>query len=299
MATLDPEEPFFITPAHDKLLRGWKGMPGLFHFYKATAEQLCRAELYSEKSVKLIKMRLCKLVEEGYVQFDARPTAAYRSPYYYVLGNKGVEYLKGLGYNVNPSYRPSKEIGQSYLHLLHQLGVNDILISAALLKTSVAGYSLADFKVERELADKPFNAIWNGKSYGLIPDGFLDFRQALNDGHHLQTPVLYEFDRGTEQEEIIRRKVHAYAAMLGSGWYKTRFGVNSIAVCFITFEGEKRRDKLREWAKEQLHHEDRSLATSFLFATTVQPPVPAHLWLSPCFYTVAMEDEPVTLLGGE
>lgn len=109
-------------------------------------------------------------------------------------------------------------------------------------------------------------------------------------------PILLEHDRGTEQEEVIRRKVHTYAAMMKSEWYKTQFNVNSIMVAFTTFEGEKRRDKLRAWAKEELKEDDISLVATFLFTAQPQPP-DARMWLSPCWYPVAMEAKPIALLA--
>jgi Replication-relaxation len=287
MTTSNFDEPFYITPVYDVLLRD------LYRLYKASAAQLCRLH-YSEHTVKLVKKRLRKLADHGYVQFDARPTAQYRSPYYYVLGNKGVEYIKSIGFVVNSSYRPGKEIGQSYLHLLHHLDVNDVLISACNLQRQVPRYTLELFMVERELAHEPFNTRRNGESYGTVPDLFLDFRELLPDGRQRRTPILIEQDRGTEAEEIIRRKAHAYSAMIASGWYKTRYGVNnSITIGFITFEGEKRRDKLRQWVEKEV---SKSIGLRFFFTTQPQPPDPKHIWLDPCWWP-CVDDKPVAILG--
>lgn len=242
---------------------------------------------------------LALLIRPVVVQFDASPTASYRSPYSYMLGNKGVEYIKSLGFRVNCSSRPNKEAGRDYLYLLHQLGVNDVLISAALLKQRAASFALADFKLERDLADKPFHALRLSKPHGILPDLSLDFHQGLQDGRKQQTTVLLEHDQGTEQEEAIRRKVHAYATMMKSEWYKAQFTMNSTMIAFTTFEGEKRRDELRAWAKEELKDEDISFAATFLFTTQLQPPDPTHIWFHPCWYSPFTEAKPVSLLGGE
>lgn len=297
MATALNEEPFFITPVYHALLCGWKGMPGLYQLYKASAAQLCRSLLYSDDTVKLVKKRLRKLADNDYVLFDERPTEQYRSPYYYVLGNKGVEYVKSLGLTVSNSYRPSKEIGQSYLHLLHHTEVNDLLIAASMLKYQMPGYSLERSMLERELAREPFNAIRSGDTYKAVPDLFLDFRQALDDGRQHVTPILVEHDRGTESEEVIRRKVHAYSAMISTNWYKQHFEVKSMTIAFTTFAGERRRDKLREWALRELQGKSRALTSGFLFTAQPQPPDPKHLWLNPCWYTPFMDDKPVVILG--
>jgi hypothetical protein len=291
-------KPFFITPVYGILLHGSPAMPiGLYHLYKASAAQLTRLH-YSENSVKLIKSRLALLAEYGYVQFDERPTAQYRTPYYYMLGHRGIEYMKSLGVVVSSSYCPSKEVGQSYLHLLHHSGVNDILIAAAILKRQMPEYSLEHFTMEHELASEPFDILWQGKQYRIVPNLFLDLHQALPDGRQRRKPILVEHDQGTEQEEAIRRKIHAYSNMISSSWYKNRYGVNSITIAFTTFQGKRRRDELRAWARQELHSQDRSLATSFLFTTQQQPPDPKHLWLNPCWYTAYMDDKPVSILAG-
>ena len=292
------DKPFFITPVYDILLHGSPGMPiGLYHLYKASAAQLTRLH-YSENSIKRIKSRLTLLVEHGYIQFDERPTAQYRTPYYYMLDNRGIEYMKSIGIAVSSSYHPRKESEQSYLHLLHRSGVNDILIAAAILKRQMPAYSLEHFTMEHELAREPFDILWHSKRYSIMPDLFLDLHQALPDGRQSRKPILVEHDQGTEQEEIIRHKIHAYSNMITSGWYKQRFGVNSITIAFTTFEGERRRDKLREWARQELHSQDKPLAAKFLFTTQQQPPDPKHMWLDSCWYTAYMDDKPVAILAG-
>lgn len=144
---------FFLSSVYERLLVGDRDNPiGLFQLEKGSAAQLCRARRYKLTSIRRVKALLHTLVKHGYVCFDKHPTTEYRSPYYYVLSTRGIEYVKSIGYTVSKSYRPTKEIGQGYLHLMHKLGINDVLISAALLKWDVPGYHLASFKLERDLA---------------------------------------------------------------------------------------------------------------------------------------------------
>lgn len=293
------EDSLFLTPVLARLLAGSPEMPiGLHQLYKGSAAQLTRLH-HIGKSEKLTKKRLRLLADHDYVAFDARPTAEYRSPYYYVLGNKGVAYVKSLGLSVSSYYRPSKEVGQSYLHLLHHLGVNDILIAAAILNRHTPACHLERFLLERDLAHEPFNAMRQGKPYGTVPDLFLDLRQALPDGKQQVTPVIIEHDGATEGEETIRRKIHAYSTMIASGWHKQHYGVGSITIAFITFKGEKQRDKLRAWTREELRGEERALVSSFLFTAQQPAPDPAHLWLARCWYTPYVEDKPVAMLAGQ
>ena len=299
MATPTPEEPFGITPVYDILLRGSEQTPvGLCHLFIATAAQLTHLH-YSDNSVKLIKSRLKILADNGYAQEDWTPTRRLRSPYHYMLGTKGVEYLRDVGLDIPDSFRASKEVGKSYLHIQHALELNDIIIAAALLKQHATYYSLVAFQHERELARNPYHTLWQGHKFGLVPDAFLDFREALPDGRQRRIPVLLEHDRNTEERRQFRRKVRAYITLLKSEAYKERFKVNSITIAFTTFSGEKRRDKLREWTKQELEGEPKHLAAYFMFTAQLQPPEPRRLWLEPCWYTSDMEDEPIALLTGE
>ncbi|HLG76371.1 MAG TPA: hypothetical protein VKX46_08145, partial [Ktedonobacteraceae bacterium] len=176
-------------------------------------------------------------------------------------------------------------------------GVNDILIAAAILNHQAPEYYLERFMLERDLAHEPFNALWHGKPYSTVPDLFLDLRQTLSDGRQRSMPIIIEHDGATGAEEVIRKKVHAYSAMIASGWYKQRYGINTITVAFTTCKGEKQGDKLRAWAREELRGEDRSLTSCFLFTSRLCAPDPTHLWLAPCWYTPYMEDKPVMILG--
>ena len=298
MATAMNEEPFFLSPVYARLLWGWPEMPiGLLHLYTASAAQLTRLH-HKGKSEKLTKKRLRTLADHDFVEFDARPTAEYRSPYYYVLSDKAIEQARSLGMTVGKSSHPNKEIGQSYLHLLHYLGVNDVLIAAAILHRYAWQYTLEDFKLGRDLASDTFHAMWQGKGYGTVPDLFLDFRETLPDGHQHRTLILLEHDGASEGEETIRKKIRAYSAMIDSGWCKTCYGVHSITIAFTTFKGEKHRDKLREWARQELRSQDREIASSFRFTTQQQLPDSQHIWLNPCWYTPHLDDKPVAILGG-
>src|SRR6266700_6832791 len=118
------QQEFAITPIYDILLRGSDQTPvGLFHLYVATAEQLCTLH-YSRGSLKAIKARLKKLVDAGYIQFDAIPTKFARSPYYYALDYRGMYYLEEIGLDVNEAFRKQKEVNKHSLYIEHTLVVN-------------------------------------------------------------------------------------------------------------------------------------------------------------------------------
>lgn len=289
-----------ITLPYDTLLRGSQDVPiGLYHLHMATAEQLCRLH-YSHNSIKHVKAMLQTLDTHHYIQADWLPTRRMRSPYYYVLDHKGVEYLRSLGLEVSNSFRASKEVDKNYLFIQHALELSDILISAALLKQAVPNCYLAGFTHERALKQEPYKVAWQGKPLSLIPDAFLDFRLVTQDGSQRRMPIILEHDRGTEEQPHFRRRIRAYIMLLKSEAYKDWLGVKSITIAFTTFVGIKRLEQMREWTHQELvaTSEPKAVGLSFLFTTQSQPLDPRQLWLEPCWYTLFANDDPMPILEG-
>lgn len=304
--TLD-QESLYITPVYDILLRGNSDMPlGLYQLHLATAEQLCRLH-YSPGTIKTVKARLLTLSDHGYVQSDAVPSKTGRSPYYYALGAQGIQYLTEAGLDVGASRRAGKEVNKHALFIQHTLELNDVLIAAALLKRVEPTYSLDSFIHERTLKRKPYkvtwrSTTWGGEKFSLIPDAFLDFRHMQHDGKQRRMPVLLEHDRGTEEQQHFCCRIHAYLMLLRAEAQKEWFGVKAVTIAFTTFEGERRREQMREWTRQELAaaNEPKSTGMAFCFASLPKTPCDVyHLWLEPCWYTPYEEDQPIALLAGE
>ncbi|SRR5579875_223257 len=295
-----PDAGFAITPVYERLLIGDQNMPlGLYHFHLMTAAQLTRLH-YSEGSVKHVKALLKVLVDHGYVQEDWTPTRLLRSPYLYMPTQRTIDYLRSeLRWDLPDRLRVGKEEGKGYLHIEHEKGLNDVVISAALLKWHAPSYHLETFIHHRELGRNPYPTRCEGTLYNLVPDAFLELRKLLPNGRFARYPILLEHDRGSEQRKQFRHKIRAYIMMLKAQAYKDRFNVStdSMTIAFTTFEGEKRREQLRAWTSEELQGEAQSLAASFLFTAQLRPPDPMHVWLTPCWYPVAMEAKPIALLA--
>jgi Replication-relaxation len=290
------ETPFAITPALDILLRGSDQMPiGLHHLQVATAEQLCRLH-YSMGSIKAVKAKLRKLVDNGYVQIDAIPTKFTRSPYYYALDKLGVQYLQKAGMDINESFRSEKEVDKHSLFMEHTLELNDIVIAAALLKRSTPNHWLDSFIHERVLKRSPYKAIWQGGSFSLIPDTFLDFRVRMPDGLR-RVPVVVEHDRGTEEQHYFRRRIRAYIVFLQNEGFKKMFQTKSITIAFTTSAGVSRLGRMREWTWHELSQESKEIGLTFCFTILEKPIDPLKLWVEPRWYT-PYEDKPVSLLRG-
>lgn len=292
------DAPFVITPAYDVLLRGSETMPiGLYHLHLASAEQLTRLH-YSKGSLKAVKAKLRLLADHGYVQIDELPTKRLRSPYHYLLDTKGVDYLKEIGMDVQKAFRSSKEVHTSSLFVAHTLELNDIIVSAALLKRVSSSHWLESFIHERELKARPYKASWQGGAFSLIPDAFLIFRLIVPDGRQRRMPIVIEHDRGTEEQYYFRRRIRAYLMMLRNEGYKELFGVGGITIAFTTSAGVERLRKMREWTIKELEAtgESPSVGNLFHFTLLTKPLEPRSLWLEPYWVTL-YSNQPVSLLG--
>ena len=219
---------FAITPVYDLLLRGSPDMPiGLYHLNLATTEQLTRLH-YKPGMLKTVSKRLRVLTDNGYIQADCIPTKRFKSPYYYTLATRGMRYLEAIGLDTDSSFRASKEVSESYLHLKHAVELNDIFIAALRLKYTHPQYYLSRFIYERKLKRTPYKA----GNTTLIPDGFLDIRQRTSER---SLSLILEHDRGTEQQEPFRRRIKAYRAFLSAGGCKQLLGIERMTVAFTTF----------------------------------------------------------------
>ncbi len=284
-----------ITPVYDLLLRGTETLPvGLYHLHLATAEQLTKLH-YSTGTLKTVKKRLKVLTDHGFLQADSVPTRQYRSPYYYGLDTKGLRYLKEIGVDVPETLRTAGETHKSYQFIDHALELNDLLISAMRISSVDPLYYLASFLHERTLKRTPYKATWQGTSYSLVPDAFLDFRVQTTGGQR-RLPVLLEHDRGTEEQQHFRRRIRAYASFLQSGAYVQMFNTKALTVAFTTLKDAKRVVQMRHWTQVELQEARASnLAPIFLFADLAKPLEPRNVWLEKRWYGL-QDSQPFALL---
>lgn len=264
---------------------------GLYHLHLATTEQLTRLH-YKPGMLKTVSKRLKVLVDNGYIQADCIPTKLFKSPYYYTLDNKGMRYLADIGIDTDVSFRASKEVSESYLHVRHALELNDVFIAALRLKQAHPQYYLSRFVHERTLKRMPFKA----NNVTLIPDGFLDIRQRQVQQVDVSLGIILEHDRGTEQQEHFRRRIRAYKAFLQANGPVQLFNASRVIIAFTTFISSCRVAQMREWTSAELAHEPQ-LAAFFVFAELPRPLEPRNLLFERRWYTLS-SDQPIALLEG-
>jgi hypothetical protein len=290
---------FIVTPVHDMLLHD------LNTLQRATAEQLTRLN-YKMGMLTTVKQRLKDLADNRYVLPLSHPSI--RLPYMYALDRKGLNYLHSLGVDVREYFRPSNEedSAKNFLFREHMLAIGDILIHAKLFEKSEPSYRINSLLHERFFKNHPVKADYERNSgeetKTLVPDAYLAFSYTSPKGKEETIPVLWELDRGTEDQKFFRRRIRAYIVFLKSRAFKTLLNIENITVAFATTKNLNRSKQMREWTQKEFAatSEPSWLANLFLFTAlpenigTIEP---RQLFLDPVWYTPSDDENPVSLLG--
>ncbi len=288
-----------ITPVHDMLLHD------LHTLHRATAEQLTRLN-YKMGMLTTVKARLKDLADNRYVLPLSHPSI--RLPYMYALDRKGLNHLASQGVDVREYFRPSQEedSAKNFLFREHMLAISDILIHSLLFAKTEPSYRISSMLHERVFKNNPITATYERNSREetktIVPDAYLAFVFTRPDGKEETIPVMWELDRGTEDQKFFRRRIRAYIVFLKSRAFKTLFAIENITIAFATTKNHNRMKQMREWTRKELAatNEPKWLADLFLFTTlpeTMDAIEPRQLFLEPVWYTPSDDENPVSLLG--
>lgn len=278
-----------VNPADDAVLRA------VFRYYYLSSRQLCRL-LYSPGSLTYVQAKLKQLTDAGLLQriWLPRPAAHGSAPSVYTLARKGLNYLAGVGIDVDRRrYRPSEQREHAYLFLEHTLAVNDVLMSAELLSRVQPEYTLARMLHERDLKRRPVQVQDDdGRMIAVVPDGWLDLRVKAA----YQVCLALELDRGTEEQKVWRRKIRGLLAY-ANGPYQDSFQTKSLTIAVVATSGDKRLLQLLRWTESELtaRHE-QGQGDLFVF-TAIRPNAAdlADLFFSRRWYQ-PFGDQPIALL---
>jgi hypothetical protein len=290
---------FVVTPVHDLLLRD------LHTLQRATAEQLTKLN-YKMGMLTTVKQRLKDLSDAGYVLPLSHPSI--RLPYMYALDRKGLNYLAAQGIDVREYFRPSQEedSAKNFLFREHMLSISDLLIHALLFVRAEPSYRIGRMLHERVFKNSPIKATYTRsgreQTKTIVPDAYIEFVYTNPSGKEETIAVLWELDRGTEDQKYFRHRIRAYIVFLKSRAFKTFFGIENITIAFATTKNHNRVRQIREWAAKEfaLTNEPGWLADLFLFTTLSENmgDIEAReLFLDRVWYTPSEDENPVSLLG--
>lgn len=203
------------------------------------------------------------------------------APLVYTLARKGLNALRDMGQEVLARYRPAEVRELSYLHLVHTLALNDLLIVLELLARTESRLEIAELRHERTLKLEPVSVqLPIGTTAAVIPDAWLDLRIH---GHYQECYCL-ELDRGTTGQKAWRHKIAALLAYV-DGPYQDTFGTESVTIAVVATPGPARRDELLHWTEAELQAEGRQAqADVFRFGILDAERDPAELFLAPCWF---------------
>src|SRR6266566_2599976 len=295
----EKKKPFVVTPVHNMLLHD------LNTLQRATAEQLTRLN-YKMGMLTTVKQRLKDLADNRYVLPLSHPSI--RLPYMYALDRKGLNHLAAQGVDVREYFRPSSEedSAKNFLFREHMLAISDLLIHSLLFEKTEPSYRISSMLHERVFKNNPIKATYERNSREetrtIVPDAYLAFVYTGPDGKEETIPVMWELDRGTEDQKFFRRRIRAYIVFLKSRAFKTLFSIENITIAFATTKNYNRVKQMREWAAKEFAstNEPDWLADLFLFTALPEnrsESDPRHLFLEPVWYTPSDDENPVSLLG--
>lgn len=256
--------------------------------------------------INTVKARLKDLADNKYVLPLSHPSI--RLPYMYALDRKGLNHLAAQGVDVREYFRPSQEedSAKNFLFREHMLAISDILIHALLFEKSEPSYRIGTMQHERVFKNTPIKATYvrnnREETKTIVPDAYLAFVYTSPSGKEETIPVLWELDRGTEDQKFFRKRIRAYSVFLKSRAFKTLLGVENITVAFATTKNHNRVKQMREWAAKEFSvtNEPSWLANLFLFTAlpeNMADSEPHQLFLDPVWYVPSDGENPVSLLG--
>jgi hypothetical protein len=283
-----PQSTYTLTQRDEQIIQA------LNRFFYLTTEQVTRL-FYKKGSHTSVYGILSRLATNGYTAQQRYAVLGKGERLVNSLDRQGRSHLAKLGFDIPTRLRKSEK-PTSPLFYGHTLAVNDFLIAAELLARDTEVIALESFVHELTFKREPIRVPRDGgKLLNVAPDGWLDFTITDRSGRG-QACVLYECDRGTEEQTFWRAKV-AGLLLATRGAYQERFGTQSLTIA-VTTPSTKRRAQLIRWTEAELKKQQASQAISEVFHFTSHPADttdPRTLFLSPVWYR-PFDEQPYPLL---
>jgi len=239
---------FAVTGVLDRILK-----EAIYPHHFLTAWQVLRVLNHRQGTLTTIQDRLKKLTDAKYLHSFYLPLPAKQRPFVYALGLYGKKYLRATDLDTAIYYLPSEQEEKSYGFLMHQLELNDIIISARLLEKSLPQIYLFDWYHDLQLKRQPFETVdEKGKLVRAIPDALFDFRVRREGKKDARFFLWLEHDRGEESNEKFRKKLRDIMRVIEQGVHTERFGAQRVIIMVTTSAGERRVEKMRMLARLEL-----------------------------------------------
>lgn len=186
------------------------------------------------------------------------------------------------------------------------LAISDVLIHSLLFVRSEPSHHIRTMLHERFFKNHPIRATYtrdkSEETKTLVPDCYIEFASIGQNGNEDIIPVLWELDRGTEDQKFFRKRIRAYIVFLRSRTFEAVFGIKNITIAFATTDDHNRIRKMQEWTQKELSTTNEPSWLGQLFLFTKLPEImneiePRQLFLDPVWYTPSDSQNSVSLLG--
>lgn len=279
----------------------------LARFHYLTAAQANRLLYPNNSDENRYAQRLLKrLADAGYLlklRALERPRKGQLA-HVYTLADKGRKYVKALGVSVEPYFRPSEEKRSTWNSpfMKHTLAAIDVMIAADSLCREFPQVVCPQMYSERELKrhavhvevpPTPRSIGLAARQVAVIPDAWF---QLSIDGADPYSIAL-ELDRSTEDQNVWRQKVAAYAVWAKpNGPYQEAFEADTLAIAVVCLD-ERRRLQLIDWTMRELTARNiTGYADLFLFTATSPISVEPKQFFFGNIWREADNRKPVALL---
>ncbi len=213
-----------ISPTEEKLLLA------VYRYHYITCDQLARL---LGKNAKYLNVCLKRLVDEKYLSVTLRPSVSF--PYLYLLGAKGVRFLRNVQ-EMEVAFYPSEHKNLSYYtQVPHILQTNEFLIAVEKLVQASSTMTIRELKHDISMRKEQLTA---------RPDAWVDVLVGTE-----EIRLWVEIDRGTLQErDRFQGKIQAIVSSLQSGWPRPR----PTHILFLVVSDKLRLKTIFKWAQEAL-----------------------------------------------
>lgn len=270
----------------------------LARYVRARIDQLTRHS-YSPNSLRMIRKRVNRLVDAGYVEVYRGFSQDGKPPFVYSLSMKGWRYVEErFGMPIPDRWRPSEAELSDYDDYLHALAITDMGIAIERFCHEAEPFvTFVEFIHDRFLPQTRV-PLPDSTSPSLRLDAFVELHIRPNDsGRKRQRCHLIEIDRSTQSDRRIQQKFLMQLYYMKDRHYFRDFGRESLSYLWICPNRPQRVKHLIRILEAVLREQNLTDYAGYFLLTAEDPGTsdPVHLFTQPNWF-VPFAPDPVTLL---
>jgi hypothetical protein len=188
-------------------------------------------ERLREKAPATVQRQLMQLYHHHYLERLFMPIAHFgSSPAFYILGKRGIEYLKENGV-MDFTGVPNKDLSDLFLH--HTVALNNFRIAVTKACEKI-GWTMLKWQTENEIKSD-YDRVEikdkrrHSRSIPIVPDSYF----VIDIPNRGVSHFFIEVDRGKMQHDRFKTKVIGYVTYYKNGAYEQRYQAKGFRVLTI------------------------------------------------------------------